>query len=572
MSFWRPTITGKFVLLLIGFLVLQAGQLGIGILGILDLGAEASFIRQVGLQHTRTLLIANLGRQLQAASPQRASEARAALHAAIADYDAMAATRLPELGSSAKQAPAEELWQEAAIVWAEELRPLVVGTDGAITAAALASYERRAVRQLYRINRVVDYLEQDVRDQSRSLAILQAAVLALGLLLGVMGLWMARHVVSIPMRRLIDATNAIAAGAYDRRVPVSSRDEIGELAGTFNRMATTVGDKTARIRALNDVAVAVTACLGLPATIERILHDAPMLAGAQAVGLALRDTDARTLARKWWTRGLPEGFQEQPLPQASWQSGAGVAVAGLHAGATRTLTETERSAGFESVLGLLLTSGAHHLGVLYLYRRDSGDFSRHDTDLLVTFAHIAAGALDNALHFEVTLRQATTDKLTGLDNRRQFDQRLADETLRARRYNGSYCLLLIDIDHFKQVNDTHGHPAGDAVLKTLAVLFGSQVRDVDTVARFGGEEFALILPETEAGDARRLGERIRQSVADHPFTLPDGERIAVTVSIGIAAFPGAAREAADVVAHADQALYAAKEGGRNRVVWYGDVA
>ena len=157
------------------------------------------------------------------------------------------------------------------------------------------------------------------------------------------------------------------------------------------------------------------------------------------------------------------------------------------------------------------------------------------------------------------------DGLTGLYNHREFQRRLKEEMERSRRYGRTFSLLMMDIDHFKVVNDTYGHPAGDKVLRAVADVVRREVRFVDHVARYGGEEFAVILPETHGAGVLVAAERLRTAAGDHAIAIPDGPEINVTVSIGIAEFPWNAGSMEELIAAADRALYSAKQTGRNRV-------
>jgi diguanylate cyclase (GGDEF)-like protein len=161
-------------------------------------------------------------------------------------------------------------------------------------------------------------------------------------------------------------------------------------------------------------------------------------------------------------------------------------------------------------------------------------------------------------------RQATTDSMTGIANRRHFMERGNDEIERARRYHLPLTLLLLDIDHFKQINDRFGHPAGDKLLQVVAQACQSNARNVDLPGRLGGEEFALLMPETSAIAARLAAERLRRAIADIPPAL-SGVPHQVTASFGIAALNAHDHSMDDLVARADAALYRAKNGGRNRV-------
>ncbi len=165
---------------------------------------------------------------------------------------------------------------------------------------------------------------------------------------------------------------------------------------------------------------------------------------------------------------------------------------------------------------------------------------------------------------------AITDELTRLFNRRYFFQRLEQEFERCKRYRKSFCCILIDIDHFKKVNDTHGHLAGDIVLREIGLIIKEKCRTSDVVGRYGGEEIALVLPETELEGACSVAEKLRASVKEHTFTLDDGTTITITISLGVACMTEAETDRFDdfneVVRSADEALYRAKESGRDRVV------
>lgn len=163
---------------------------------------------------------------------------------------------------------------------------------------------------------------------------------------------------------------------------------------------------------------------------------------------------------------------------------------------------------------------------------------------------------------------ARRDSLTDLYNHRTFNELLKEETVRAQRFNRPVSLLMLDIDHFKRVNDRHGHEAGDIVLKGLSDLLMKQARAVDRVCRYGGEEFTLIVPETGAAVAMQIAERMRAEVERQPFDIGDGKTIGVTVSIGVATYPQLVDSPEEFVKAADVALYAAKRAGRNRVSGY----
>jgi len=192
------------------------------------------------------------------------------------------------------------------------------------------------------------------------------------------------------------------------------------------------------------------------------------------------------------------------------------------------------------------------------------EFSEHRTPK----GYIVGSRIDitQRKRLEAELRElASTDELTGLANRRQFMQRLEEELERLRRQTTrAACVLMLDLDHFKRVNDQHGHAAGDRLLQHFAQLLRQELRSVDTPARMGGEEFAVILPGTDLAAAQGIAQRICERLAAQPFHA-GAQQLNVTVSVGVAALDAADLSADAVLARADAALYRAKAGGRNRV-------
>lgn len=160
------------------------------------------------------------------------------------------------------------------------------------------------------------------------------------------------------------------------------------------------------------------------------------------------------------------------------------------------------------------------------------------------------------------------DGLTNLYNHSTFNALLEEEAMRTLRFNRQVSLLMLDIDHFKDVNDTYGHRAGDIALKSLSDLLMDESRAVDRVCRYGGEEFAVILPETDAGAAMQIAERLRAAINQQPFDIGGGKTISITVSIGVATYPQQVDSSAAFINAADGALYGAKHAGRNRVRLY----
>lgn len=183
--------------------------------------------------------------------------------------------------------------------------------------------------------------------------------------------------------------------------------------------------------------------------------------------------------------------------------------------------------------------------------------------MLSVIAHGVGFAINNAKTYSSVLRDSIHDDLTGLHNRRYFNERLIDEVDRAKRYNNKLSLLFADIDHFKKINDTHGHPLGDAVLVMISRVFQDQLRKTDLVARYGGEEFAIILLNTDKDKAAEISEHLRTAIAG--AVLPGNPSIRATISIGVASLGVDANTFDGLLNKADKALYSAKAQGRNRV-------
>src|SRR6267142_5348813 len=211
-----------------------------------------------------------------------------------------------------------------------------------------------------------------------------------------------------------------------------------------------------------------------------------------------------------------------------------------------------------------LAAGDTAIGTMVCGSREAGALSESAQKELSMLALQAAEALLRTRLYERAQHLATTDGLTGVLNRRTFNSQLQGRLREALRYNRPLSLLLLDVDHFKRVNDTYGHPAGDVVLQGIAALAQHQARETDIVARYGGEEMALILPETDAQGAHAIAERLRKAAADGTHATDQGV-IQVTISIGLATWPGPVDSAEELLEAADKALYRAKQAGRNRV-------
>ncbi|MGE0546025.1 MAG: diguanylate cyclase [Kofleriaceae bacterium] len=223
----------------------------------------------------------------------------------------------------------------------------------------------------------------------------------------------------------------------------------------------------------------------------------------------------------------------------------------------------------KSLLVLPLLAGEEPIGTLTLVSRTDKRFGKDVREMLAVIANQVAVSLENGFLYQRMETMATTDGLTGLTNHRTFQQRFAELLERSERHNAKVALLLCDVDHFKRVNDTYGHPIGDEVLRRVARVLQDVPRKIDIPARYGGEEFAVLLDNVDVVQAHAVAERIRMEIAKLVVETEKGP-LSVTESIGIAAFPDDGRDRATLIERADLALYHAKHTGRNRVVTWAE--
>lgn len=385
--------------------------------------------------------------------------------------------------------------------------------------------------------------------------------------------------VLLPLRALETGAKRFGAGELSRRVELNRPDELGRLAQTFNTMAealeksrAALDQHSSQLNALNQIAIAITSLSSLQDILNEIMRCGIVLTGAKASCIAFYD-ETTALFTQWVTQGLSEhfvgnlSFSPGGLADEAFTGGSYI-LSNDRPETRHKLSRLARREHLRCFICLPLTSRDRRLGVIYFYRKDRDTFTPTEIELLTTFASLAAQAIENARLYAQVQEQARTDALTGLNNRGEFQRQLKQEEERSRRYHRSFSLLMLDIDHFKTVNDSYGHQAGDEVLRALAARLREQKRPVDHAARYGGEEFVVILPETTNEGALALAERLRAAVADTSVLVTEGRTISVTISIGVATFPADAESGTALIAAADAALYAAKQGGRNRVVRY----
>ncbi len=300
--------------------------------------------------------------------------------------------------------------------------------------------------------------------------------------------------------------------------------------------------RAAQLEAINAIAKRTTVELDLKELLDRLCTQLPNSFPIEHVSIFLRDEDANLVLRAQQGTSPISIKVGEILPE----------------GHPITAAEEERE------VRLPLVSFGENLGLLACVTRYGQTILPNDRQALESVSDILATATQNARYVDRVRQLAYRDGLTGVFNRRYFESRLIEEITRAARYGAGVSILMVDLDHFKKVNDEFGHMLGDDVLRTVSGIFTRTLRKVDVVCRYGGEEFAIILPATPGGSAYIVADKLRRAVAgaQHP-----GVPIPVTISAGVAEFPANGITRDDIVRAADAALYKAKQNGRNQVCW-----
>lgn len=408
-------------------------------------------------------------------------------------------------------------------------------------------------------------------------------------------------VVSVRLRSLLEAMRRAEEGDFLVRVPDRGMDEVAQVGRSFNRLLSRLIDVRAEEIDQRRSLDAIQAELALQKTLEHRVQELTLLYGMSrqlTSTLSLEELLDRIIALVHEKLQIPlfsvmlineEGNlelrkafpreREREMEGLVFQIGEG--ACGLAAEqceplyipdilATPAYVHTPQSVPAKgSLLCIPMIHAGTLLGVLNFERPEIDGFSANQRDALITATEMVSLAVRNARLHEETVKLSLTDALTGLANRRSLFLRLDEELARLARYGQRLSLIMIDVDHFKRLNDAAGHRAGDETLQEFSSILRSQVRRVDMLARYGGEEFMVLLPETDRQVALEIAEKLRARVEAHGFKHGEGQPGGrLTASFGVATAPLDAMESGALVDLADSALYASKRGGRNRVTAY----
>jgi len=350
--------------------------------------------------------------------------------------------------------------------------------------------------------------------------------------------------VTRPVHKLREAALAVMGGALETEVDIEGKDELAQLGKAFNTMT-----RGLREREGLKMTLALSETLELDEVLERLLD---------SLSRALRFSEAAVLIRAGGsmevivTRGPRDKEEARRIIPSS-----------AHVDRAIVTLQPSLNAG-RQMLALPLIQRGLVIGVVCL--ESHTPYDEATTKLAFSLTQPAAMAVENARLFDEVQRLATLDGLTNTYNRRYFMELAQFQFDSARRFGQPLSAVMLDVDHFKSINDRHGHAIGDQVLRALADRCRVALRSIDVLGRYGGEEFAILLPGTNRHNATVvLAERIRQRVAEEPVPTDVGP-VKVTVSVGVAGMDATTRDPGDLFKRADAALYEAKQAGRNRVV------
>ena len=344
----------------------------------------------------------------------------------------------------------------------------------------------------------------------------------------------------------------------------NSSENIGRELIHHQALLAVLKQQTDELDALKKLSIHLTSSLDLPAVLDAVVSEAVrLIENARDVNIFLYKNHKLSFGASLYSDGTRNKPWSQPrsngLTYTVARSGEMKIVENMQ---DHPLFQNVPADWAGSIIGIPLKVGNNVVGVMNLSRSTVGGFSASELRLLSLLSDQAAVAISNAsLHLMIS-RQAYSDTLTGLPNRRALDERLEEEVVSARRNNYSFAVIMMDLDGFKVVNDTYGHSIGDEVLRLVFNEMARGVRTTDFLARYGGDELTLILSQTELSSAQIVSEKITDGMKRIKYKLPDGKRLKLGISGGIALFPAHARSGPDLLRAADAALYHAKKSQR----------
>ena len=370
----------------------------------------------------------------------------------------------------------------------------------------------------------------------------------------------------LPLQRLDSAVAALGGGDFDPPVHTASVDEIGRLGASFEAMRTQVRSTMRATATRATVAMELSLAQPLDAALANVCA---ALRRSMDVDIAMIVVNGSEMNDPFAVADGRRHIAFDGFLEGNGPLGEGYRYGGLGAiilGAIATTPEARLEVREFCVAPLRL--GTHVHGVLAVAAQQIA-FTPGDTDLVASTAEQISLALERYRFLAVVQRQATVDDLTGLYNHRFLIDSLGQQVALAERLGAPLAILMLDIDHFKELNDGHGHQAGDVALSAFAKVVLGNVRRADLTARYGGEEFVVLMPNTSAHEAFMVAEKIRVAVAATDVELPDQAPVRLTVSVGVAAYPEDTDMAAGLFGLADDALYEAKRMGRDQTCMAG---
>jgi len=339
------------------------------------------------------------------------------------------------------------------------------------------------------------------------------------------------------------------------------------------REKTKLNETLSNLSILYSIGQAMTYISDLKSLLTFILDRAIAISRAEKGSIMLYDQANKELSVRILAgmkdRSLQERINNNEVRCKSFKPGEGIAGKVFETGKPICLNEARKAAAFvnpedsftDSIACIPMVVYGEALGVINLTNKlDDLGFTEQDIELLKAVADQAAIAVNKAQLWDM----AFTDALTGLHDRRYFKVKLHEELQRAKRYHRPFSIIMADLDRFKNVNDTYGHSEGDRVLKSVGDILRRQIRNVDIIARYGGDEFVMFVPEKDKRQAMQLAERLRTRVAQEHFS----DEMTVSLSMGIASYPLDSIDLEDLVDKADRAMYQAKQKGRNCIEPY----